>query len=198
MSEDPKGFDAGDYNLYRYVGNDPLDKADPMGLLPPKIVYENIEKKKKAEAQMKALRAIPEFKEKFKVIDANNVRNVVTDAQSESNPALKTPNGAKANMTKDDSQSIFGALPRIFFPSATKTVTSYYDPNNVQTETGRVRKPIFGLANEIGEMFLANGAVRTTGGDVGYDNESIRFENEARKALGAEPRPYNTNSVLQP
>ncbi len=38
MSEDPKGFDAGDYNLYRYVGNDPLDRVDPMGLedmIPP-------------------------------------------------------------------------------------------------------------------------------------------------------------------
>lgn len=32
MSEDPKGFDAGDYNLFRYVGNDPLDRTDPMGL----------------------------------------------------------------------------------------------------------------------------------------------------------------------
>jgi RHS repeat-associated protein len=32
MSEDPKGFDAGDYNLFRYVGNDPLDRVDPMGL----------------------------------------------------------------------------------------------------------------------------------------------------------------------
>ncbi len=31
MSEDPKGFDAGDYNLYRYVGNDPLDHTDPTG-----------------------------------------------------------------------------------------------------------------------------------------------------------------------
>jgi RHS repeat-associated protein len=30
--EDPKGFDAGDYNLFRYVTNDPLDKTDPMGL----------------------------------------------------------------------------------------------------------------------------------------------------------------------
>ncbi|MGI8957768.1 MAG: RHS repeat domain-containing protein [Chthoniobacterales bacterium] len=34
MSEDPKGFDAGDYNLYRYVSNDPLDLTDPMGLDP--------------------------------------------------------------------------------------------------------------------------------------------------------------------
>jgi RHS repeat-associated protein len=32
-SEDPKGFDAGDYNLYRYCHNDPLDLTDPMGLL---------------------------------------------------------------------------------------------------------------------------------------------------------------------
>ena len=32
MSEDPKGFDAGDYNLFRYCGNDPEDHVDPMGL----------------------------------------------------------------------------------------------------------------------------------------------------------------------
>ena len=32
MSEDPKLFDAGDYNLYRYCHNDPLDMTDPMGL----------------------------------------------------------------------------------------------------------------------------------------------------------------------
>jgi RHS repeat-associated protein len=32
MSEDPKGFAAGDYNLFRYCYNDPLDLTDPMGL----------------------------------------------------------------------------------------------------------------------------------------------------------------------
>jgi RHS repeat-associated protein len=32
MSEDPKLFDAGDYNLYRYCHNDPIDFTDPMGL----------------------------------------------------------------------------------------------------------------------------------------------------------------------
>jgi len=32
MSEDPKGFDAGDYNLFRYCANDPIDFTDPMGL----------------------------------------------------------------------------------------------------------------------------------------------------------------------
>jgi hypothetical protein len=31
MSEDPKLFDAGDYNLFRYCHNDPIDFSDPMG-----------------------------------------------------------------------------------------------------------------------------------------------------------------------
>jgi RHS repeat-associated protein len=31
MSEDPKLFDAGDYNLFRYCHDDPLDFTDPMG-----------------------------------------------------------------------------------------------------------------------------------------------------------------------
>ncbi len=32
MSEDPKLFDAGDYNLFRYCHNDPIDFTDSMGL----------------------------------------------------------------------------------------------------------------------------------------------------------------------
>ena len=32
MSEDPKLFDACDYNLFRYCHNDPIDFTDPMGL----------------------------------------------------------------------------------------------------------------------------------------------------------------------
>jgi hypothetical protein len=33
MSEDPKLFDAGDYNFFRYCHNDPVDKTDPTGLI---------------------------------------------------------------------------------------------------------------------------------------------------------------------
>ena len=32
VSQDPKGFAAGDANLYRYVGNDPTATTDPSGL----------------------------------------------------------------------------------------------------------------------------------------------------------------------
>jgi len=32
LQPDVKGFEAGDYNLYRYCGNDPINKTDPLGL----------------------------------------------------------------------------------------------------------------------------------------------------------------------
>ncbi len=31
ISEDPKGFDGGDENLYVYVGNQPINRTDPSG-----------------------------------------------------------------------------------------------------------------------------------------------------------------------
>ncbi|HWM24140.1 MAG TPA: DUF4329 domain-containing protein [Chthoniobacterales bacterium] len=34
LQPDPKHFEAGDYNLYRYCHNDPINKTDPMGLAP--------------------------------------------------------------------------------------------------------------------------------------------------------------------
>ncbi|MGI9086412.1 MAG: RHS repeat domain-containing protein [Chthoniobacterales bacterium] len=33
LQADPTGFDAGDVNLFRYCGDDPVDKGDPTGLL---------------------------------------------------------------------------------------------------------------------------------------------------------------------
>src|SRR5438105_4695262 len=33
LQTDPTGFDAGDMNLFRYCGDDPVDRSDPTGLL---------------------------------------------------------------------------------------------------------------------------------------------------------------------
>jgi RHS repeat-associated protein len=37
MQPDPKEFGAGDYNLYRYCHNDPVNKSDPLGLIDREI-----------------------------------------------------------------------------------------------------------------------------------------------------------------
>lgn len=35
LQPDPMEFAAGDFNLYRYCHNDPVNKSDPFGLVPP-------------------------------------------------------------------------------------------------------------------------------------------------------------------
>src|SRR2546423_8533709 len=40
LQPDPKEFLAGDYNLYRYCHNDPVNKSDPLGLDSAKLTYE--------------------------------------------------------------------------------------------------------------------------------------------------------------
>jgi RHS repeat-associated protein len=40
-SEDPKGFSAGDTDLYRYVQNDPIGLSDPTGLEPDTVTMES-------------------------------------------------------------------------------------------------------------------------------------------------------------
>jgi RHS repeat-associated protein len=40
LQPDPKHFAAGDYNLYRYCHNDPVNRADPLGLHGEKVVRE--------------------------------------------------------------------------------------------------------------------------------------------------------------
>ncbi|HEV2201013.1 MAG TPA: RHS repeat-associated core domain-containing protein [Bryobacteraceae bacterium] len=41
ISEDPLGFGGGDANLYAYVGNSPISYADPLGLCPFCILFED-------------------------------------------------------------------------------------------------------------------------------------------------------------
>jgi RHS repeat-associated protein len=55
MQPDPKEFAAGDYNLYRYCHNDPVNRSDPFGLIDREIDKDL--DKKGVEASQNALKA---------------------------------------------------------------------------------------------------------------------------------------------
>ena len=44
LGEDPIGFASGDMNFYRYVGSDPIDNADPLGLKECKVICDYYQK----------------------------------------------------------------------------------------------------------------------------------------------------------
>jgi len=51
LQSDPTGFDAGDMNLFRYCGDDPVDRSDPTGLYRIGSGLSSEEKKQVEDAQ---------------------------------------------------------------------------------------------------------------------------------------------------
>jgi RHS repeat-associated protein len=64
MSVDPIGFQAGDANLYRYVGNTSTNKTDPSGLDP---MSPDSQPTAEAGVQRELVNAVPGFNGKFRV-----------------------------------------------------------------------------------------------------------------------------------
>jgi RHS repeat-associated protein len=188
LQPDPKEFAAGDYNLYRYCHNDPVNRNDAFGLRPPELDY-GADKASDAAEHLKQLRQIPELAEKFKKIDGTPIRNLFKDAQGDKNPARAGKNGLKPNFTDDDNRHPFTRFLN-WLLGRPRTVTSYYDPHNSVTGTGQIRPPIFGMANELGEMYEVNNHTAGVGGPVQHDNRTIEVENSVRRWFGATERPY--------
>jgi hypothetical protein len=72
-SQCPLGFNAGDANLYRYVGNSPTNRVDPHGLdWKPSQVAEYLEKSATGRATLKYLR---DNNEKIRVWKSEQLKN---------------------------------------------------------------------------------------------------------------------------
>ncbi len=86
ISNDPKGFEAGDANTYRYVGNNPVNKTDPSGEADNVSILSGLEDQGVPAAKFKGeLRRVP--------VSATGVSDDDTKAAwskfKEENPALK-------------------------------------------------------------------------------------------------------------
>ena len=195
LQPDPKQFAAGDYNLYRYCHNDPVNRSDPSGLSSPVVIVDNPDKERVIVAEYKDLVKLPAFNREFDKIAKNDKFNAIKDAETpEHKTSRRTPNGLKPNNTErhmGPREYLRDLLALLGRPTDYGVgATSFYNPSNRQTSTGRDREPIFGLANELGEMINANNGTWGLPNQKDNDNRSIWFENQAREAYGAEPRPY--------
>jgi RHS repeat-associated protein len=89
LQTDPKGFDAGDMNLFRYVGDDPVDLSDPMGLesAPARILPDRFwEIAKHFDGASNFQGSFPEFMKRFQ--PAGNIAFAPVGAQNEGKKSL--------------------------------------------------------------------------------------------------------------
>jgi RHS repeat-associated protein len=140
LQPDPKHFTAGDYNLYRYCHNDPVNRNDPMGLDAPVVIVKDPERKSPIESNLKELLKIPAFKQHF---DKTKKDNDIRDAESPENKTIqRSPNTLKTNNTvphfglREILRDLFALLGR---PTDYGVgATSFYNPLNRQRVSGGI------------------------------------------------------------
>jgi RHS repeat-associated protein len=188
MQPDPKEFAAGDYNLYRYCHNDPVNKTDPTGLI--------VNADEETTKMMNDLRdkndnlrsAIDQLRNSDKVHDFK-------PAEDAKNPAARGPNGLKGNHSEP--HRTFGGWLRHLFSNYNKSgSTTYFNPRNNQDVKGVLRDARSQLAHEIGHALdydngTANSALTGDRSVPVLEARGIWWENEANRSLGLSERGWN-------
>lgn len=86
ISEDPKGYDAGDYNLFRYCNNDPEDFTDPSGMTIWPVWFSPIEGELASANAFAAMRAA--------------VRNFIASAAERQAVTVNGPSSRRSGVEK--------------------------------------------------------------------------------------------------
>jgi RHS repeat-associated protein len=188
LQPDPKEFAAGDYNLYRYCHNDPVNKSDPTGL---EVSADEETTKMMDDARNlndSARSAIDQLRSSKKV-------HVFKNAEDKDNVRPRGPNGLKGNGA--EANRTFGDwLKHLFGPYDKSGSTIYFNPRNNQDVKGVFRSALSQLLHEIGHALdYDNGT--TNDNLIGKppipvsEARAIWWENEANKSLGLDLREWN-------
>jgi hypothetical protein len=114
LQHDPKEFAAGDYNLYRYCHNDPVNKSDPFGLVPAADGLIDLPKK-----------TVQEIKEAMK----DNIRRTLTE-KSPDGPGGKPRHQEHRTMNYDNGKG----------ERKNSTETGYHK-NGISPQTDQPKNP---------------------------------------------------------
>jgi hypothetical protein len=121
MSEDPKLFDAGDYNLFRYCHNDPVDMTDPMGT-EPNMTY--------SSQQMSELVA-----ETRELVGLSSVYLRAAQSATEGlTMAQVTSSSTVPNMTRAEAIQRYGPYVKGTWKNEEKFITDYHVPKSITSD----------------------------------------------------------------
>jgi RHS repeat-associated protein len=160
MSEDPKGFAAGDYNLFRYCHNDPIDFTDPMGLYvmstDPEEKNAKISEKEKNQFEEAQKAEIERFEKASNQIDKALAKGgkLLSDAKKSFELVFGPKSGTAQNMSKV-SQSLRSAVAAMR-DKGTKGYIAYGSRAQWFRENGYDPKTLFGLGNRPGKTIRIN------------------------------------------
>jgi RHS repeat-associated protein len=180
LQPDPKEFAAGDYNLYRYCHNDPVNKSDPMGLYWDVQDF-NGDDNWKIWQMIERLEKMPgPIGETFRQLSASDNRMVVIPIQNTAEGQKKwnvPPRDVGDNRNRTtpqdeaDAENGNGTGSRIEF-----------DPNNYKDPENRKRDPIEGFGHE-GRHGAANDKGERLTGTKQEEDRARDFQKLIRKEL---------------
>jgi RHS repeat-associated protein len=146
----PEAFSSSEMNLFRYCGDDPVDRSDPTGLYwdirgSQAFVDKVLSQLWGAAQQDKNVaNAIAEIRD-------SSTGHIVQQAQDPRNPAPTTSNGLKGNATRE----FWGNPKAIFhnaFSSGSRYTQTWYNPDNWSMKDHPDRPPVAGLIHEMGHI----------------------------------------------
>ena len=187
LQPDPKHFEAGDYNLYRYCHNDPINKSDPTGLT---IEFaDHLSLGEKIQVIMIAARVAqtPEGAAAINTMAASQYTNTITLVTSGSNEGTRTTPNILANASNGTGT---GTRVRLDTSATERTRTD---------GTKEVVPPSVTAGHEFGHAASTNNGTQPpadpTAKGANYikqpsesKSDSIKVENAVRKLEKLNPR----------
>ena len=146
LQPDPKHFGAGDYNLYRYCHNDPVNHVDPTGLWLDKYDYKNPNDALKTHAMLARLWNMDERFQRAIMDMMNSPNRVVIGDHLSTEAEYERVGGAAPRQDKwnrtypeNDARSRNGQG---------SDVRIEFNPNDVNSQNGK-RDPVAGFGHEL-------------------------------------------------
>ncbi|HEV2841930.1 MAG TPA: RHS repeat-associated core domain-containing protein [Chthoniobacterales bacterium] len=180
LQPDPLHFGAGDYNLYRYCHNDPVNKSDPTGLYWDVQDFNHADNWKIWQMISKVEKMPGPLGETFRQLSNSPNRIVVIPIQNtlEGQTKWNVPPRAEGDHTnrttpqnEADAENGKGSGSRVEF-----------DPNNSKDSAGNKREPIEGIVHE-GRHAAANDKGERLPGSKQEEDRAREFQKLFRREL---------------